>query len=192
LRDAAGIPDSFLAVTSNTSYVNVFSQGNANAILKIGSNGTGSLYLNTNGLNETNQMRVSHTASAVNYVQVTGAATGSNPIISTAGSDGNIGMTLTTKGTFGLTLKSSAGGNIFTATHGNSATSNYLTFGASISGSQPTISVANSVDADVDIVFTPKGAGAVRFGTYTASVLSPTGYITIKDSGGTSRRLLVG
>jgi hypothetical protein len=99
LRDAAGTPDSFLAVTSNTSYVNVFPQGNANALLKIGSNGTGSLYLNTNGSGETNQMRVSHTASAVNYVQVTGAATGGTPTLSVQGSDTNINLTLTPKGT---------------------------------------------------------------------------------------------
>ena len=35
-------------------------------------------------------------------------------------------------------------------------------------------------------------ANELRFGTYTAGVLAPTGYITIKDLGGTTRRLLVG
>lgn len=34
--------------------------------------------------------------------------------------------------------------------------------------------------------------GNIYFGTYTAGVLAPTGYITIKDSGGTTCRLLVG
>ena len=34
--------------------------------------------------------------------------------------------------------------------------------------------------------------GRVRFGTYTASALTPTGYITIRDENGTDRRLLVG
>jgi hypothetical protein len=39
---------------------------------------------------------------------------------------------------------------------------------------------------------TPKGAGAVRFGTLTASADAPiTGYITIKDSDGTVRKLAV-
>jgi hypothetical protein len=179
-------------IASTSLQAQIVAQGLANANLLIAANGIGRIAFQTNGTSQTEQMRVSNTTSAVNYVQVTGSATGSNPIISSQGSDGNVGMTLTTKGTFGLTVKSSAGGNIFTATHGNSATSNYLTLNATVAGSQPTISVANSVDADVDIVFTPKGAGAVRFGTYTASVLTPTGYITIKDSGGTSRRLLVG
>jgi len=35
-------------------------------------------------------------------------------------------------------------------------------------------------------------AGVLNFGTYTAGVVAPTGYITIKDIGGTTRRLLVG
>ena len=79
------------------------------------------------------QMRVSHTASAVNYVQVTGAATGASPVISVQGSN-----------------------------------------------------------ADIDLSLTPKGTGNVRFGTYTASMaLTVQGYIEIKDSGGTIRKLAV-
>jgi len=101
LRDTLFITDSFLSVAANSGYTNVIAQGNANALLKLGSNGTGSVYLNTNGGNETNQMRVSHTASAVNYVQVTGGATG-NPAtvtLSAQGSDSNVNMRLTPKGT---------------------------------------------------------------------------------------------
>lgn len=95
--------------------------------------GTGNHNFTTGTSASTVQMRVAHTASAVNYVQVTGAATGGRPTISAQGSDTNIDLTLT-----------------------------------------------------------PKGTGNVRFGTYTASVLAPTGYVEIKDSGGTVRRLLVG
>lgn len=45
---------------------------------------------------------------------------------------------------------------------------------------------------NIDIELNPKGTGRVAFGTYTAGALSPTGYIFIRDSSGTSRRLLVG
>jgi len=123
----------FVQVNNNNGYSSVIAQGPTNANLFIASNGTGEIRFNTNSTNETNQMRVSHTASAVNYVQVTGAATGSGPTISAQGSN-----------------------------------------------------------ADIDFNIAPKGTGNVRFGTYTAGVLTPTGYITIKDSGGTTRRLLVG
>jgi hypothetical protein len=94
---------------------------------------TGSSNPTTTGTAGTSQFVVAHTASAVNYVQVTGAATGSGPTISAQGSN-----------------------------------------------------------ADIDLNIAAKGTGNVRFGTYTAGVLTPTGYITIKDSGGTTRRLLVG
>jgi hypothetical protein len=89
------------------------------------------------GTDGSEQFRVSHTASSVNYVKVTGSTT-------TAG--------------------------LGTATVSGEGTA-----------------------TTVDLALTPQGAaGRVRFGTYTATVLTPTGYIDIKDSGGTARRLLVG
>jgi hypothetical protein len=99
----------------------------------ISAKGTGSIRFFTAAL-ATEQFRVSHTASAVNYVQVTGATTASKVVaISAQGSD-----------------------------------------------------------TDVTLSLSPKGAGTIRFGTYTGTILTPTGYITITDSGGTTRRLLVG
>jgi hypothetical protein len=104
--------------------------GSANTSFYFGAKGTGSIQLASGG---GTQAIVSNTASAVNYLQVTGAATGAAPTISAQGSDANINLKLT-----------------------------------------------------------PKGTGVLQFGTYTADVLSPTGYITITDAAGTSRRLLVG
>jgi hypothetical protein len=51
---------------------------------------------------------------------------------------------------------------------------------------------AGTGDANIDITFTPKGTGNVRFGTHAAlSGETVTGYITIKDSSGTLRKLAV-
>jgi len=98
----------------------------------ISSAGANALTFRTN--TTTSQLVVSHTASAVNYVQVTGATTASKVVaISAQGSD-----------------------------------------------------------TDVTLSLSPKGAGTIRFGTHTGTILTPTGYITITDSGGTTRRLLVG
>jgi hypothetical protein len=45
---------------------------------------------------------------------------------------------------------------------------------------------------DIDLTLTPAGTGNVRFGTHAAvGVELVTGYITIKDAGGTSRKLAV-
>lgn len=46
--------------------------------------------------------------------------------------------------------------------------------------------------ADIDLTLQTKGAGVVRLGTLTANADAPiTGYITIKDEGGTTRKLAV-
>jgi hypothetical protein len=79
-------------------------------------------------------------------------------------------------------------------TYGNQSAGvngNHVKMLGNAAGTAPAYSVEGT-DTDIDIAFTPKGAGAVRFGTYTGTILTPTGYITIKDSGGTTRRLLVG
>ncbi len=45
---------------------------------------------------------------------------------------------------------------------------------------------------NLDIVLTPAGTGAVRYGTHSAlAAETVTGYITIKDAGGTTRKLAV-
>jgi len=51
---------------------------------------------------------------------------------------------------------------------------------------------ASGSDSNIDIAITPKGTGNLKFGTYTAGAATDsTGYITVKDSGGTVRKLMV-
>lgn len=154
------------------------------------SKGSGTIEFWTNGGNQ-RQMAVAHTASAVNYVQVTGAATGGVPTISAQGSDSNINLTLQSKGAFGFTFRNSSNGTIASISHAGSSTPNSIALQATISGSSPTIASQGS-DTNIDLALTPKGTGNVRFGTYTANMaLTIQGYIEIKDSGGTVRKLAV-
>lgn len=52
--------------------------------------------------------------------------------------------------------------------------------------------VAQGSDTNLDMRLAPKGSGVVRFGTLTANAdVAITGYITIKDSAGTTRKLAV-
>lgn len=47
-------------------------------------------------------------------------------------------------------------------------------------------------ETNLDVRITPKGTGAVRFGTHTANAdVAITGYVTIKDASGTIRKLAV-
>ena len=66
---------------------------------------------------------------------------------------------------------------------------NYLMLQAS-AGTTPNLAAAGS-GIDIDVYIAPKGAGAVRFGTFagTADVVC-NGYITIKDAAGTVRKLM--
>jgi len=139
------------------------------------------------------QFNINHTASAVNYVQVTGAATGAAPAITAQGSDGAINLALSAKSTSSIyfyTNNLSTNSRHLDIIHTGTVVNRFQ-----ITGSQtgnPVVLGVNGNDNDIDIAFTPKGVGNIRFGTYTGTILTPTGYITIKDSGGTTRRLLVG
>jgi len=238
------------------------------------------------------QVRISNTPSALNYLNLTGAGTGAAPSISAGGSDANIGLVLNSKGTgvvalggstttnggfavapvasgvnyiiatgaqtggtpkltsstanipvsiqgsntwanfsnvsaaigvatditnvvgahvvlgslngnapyvgasnystssnSGLTLQTN-GVRQFLAAHTASAV-NYVQATGSVTTGAPELSAQGS-DANINLKLTPKGTGTLQFGTYTAGVLTPTGYVTITDAGGTSRRLLVG
>jgi hypothetical protein len=150
----------------------------------------------TGGEGTTEQARIAHTASAVNFVQVTGAATG-NPgvcFISAQGSDTNISLAFVNKGTgaFSWFNGATTGSRLFRVNGGATNMANHLQIDAAAAGSAPTLSVGSlSSDTNVDLALTPKGTGNVRFGTYTGTISAITGYIEIKDSGGTVRRLAV-
>jgi hypothetical protein len=79
------------------------------------SKGTGSHAFGTGGASYTQQLSVAHTASAVNYHQLTGSATGFGVVHSAQGTDTNIPLVLQPKGTGALqanqTDSTATGGN---------------------------------------------------------------------------------
>jgi len=136
------------------------------------------------------QFRVAHTASAVNYVQVTGGVTGGQPVISAQGSDTDINMNFASKNAGALIFNTNGRENFRVANGGTSVVNNLQVAGSG-TGFGPVLQ-ARGTDTNIDLSLTPKGTGLVRFGTYTASMaVTIQGYIEIKDSGGTIRRLAV-
>lgn len=128
------------------------------------------------------------TASAVNYLTITNAATLGSPTISSAGDDANINLTLAPKGTGSIRLggNTSALGDlsmnstdirfnsgfgirdnvdnetlIFTST---ASAVNYVDITNSATGNGPTISSAGD-DANVDLFITAKGTGQIELNT---------------------------
>jgi len=71
--------------------------------------------------------------------------------------------------------------------------SNYERYAFIASGNQLEIQAQTlgTGNDDLDIALTPAGTGNVKFGTYGAEVAAVAGYITIKDAGGTPRKLAV-
>jgi hypothetical protein len=136
------------------------------------------------------QARIAHTASAVNYLQVTGAATGGRPTLSAQGSDTNVGMAYNTKGAQNHVFSTNSGNLQFVVAN-RASTVNWVQAQGNTAGNPPSFT-ADGSDTNIDLSLIPKGTGNVRFGTYTGTVLTPTGYVEIKDAGGTIRRLLVG
>lgn len=66
---------------------------------------------------------------------------------------------------------------------------NYLAIDNAAAGGSPVLSVVGA-DTDLDMVLTPKGAGLVRFGTYSAlGAEALAGYMLVKDAGGTTRKV---
>jgi hypothetical protein len=189
--------------TSSTgAYFNVFNSGGS-SIARFVSNISGAIQTNsavpiqfqTNAsTTPVEQLRVAHTASAVNFVQVTGAATAGNPTISAQGSDANVRLLFVSKGSLGLVFQTRGGGTPRTAlqlTDGGAASVNAMQIQSALAGSAPILS-SFGTDTDIDLALTPKGTGNVRFGTFTADMtLIVQGYVEIKTADGVVRKLAV-
>lgn len=65
---------------------------------------------------------------------------------------------------------------------------NALQLEPALTGS-PVIVAALGTDTNIDIQLAPKGTGLIWVGPYTASTIVPTGYLEVKDSTGTLRKI---
>lgn len=88
----------------------------------------------------------------------------------------------------GLFVVGAAGQACAAVVNVNSAV-NYLQLSAS-TATNPVRLIAAGTDTNIDVQLEPKGTGLPRFGGFTGSADAPVnGYVTIKDSGGTTRKL---
>ena len=131
--------------------------------------------LDTNGNEE---IIFTATASAVNELTIANAATGNAPSIATSGSDTNIDLKLTPKGTGGVIIPqiNDTNGNEeikFTAT---ASAVNELTIANSATGASPTISATGS-DTNIGLNLVSKGTGGIVLpaGAVATPALTTTG-----------------
>lgn len=91
-------------------------------------------------------------------------------------------------GTFRHVFKSESSTHLHVGGSANAAVE-YLRIAGANAGGNPTI-LAEGASSNLDIAITPKGSGVLRFGTWTADEdAAVNGYITVKSSDGTSRKI---
>lgn len=171
---------------------------------------------NGESINDTNSnelLKFGVTASAVNEVTLTNAATGNAPSLSATGGDTNISITLSGKGTGAVQLGQStstdvrlvadqpiadSSGNEYLKFSKTASAVNEVTFTNAATGTAPSIA-ASGGDTDVSVIFSAKGAGYILHRTKfshlqgaaasktTSTTLTPaeiTGGIIIVNQGG--------
>jgi len=88
---------------------------------------------------------------------------------------------------------STTGGESFHVLNGAATVANYVeVYGSDASDAFACVRAGSDTLSNVDLALSPIGTGKVRFGTHAAtSDVAITGYITIKDSGGTERKIAI-
>lgn len=140
-----------------------------------GPNVTGSI----NDANGAELIRLTSTASAVNEISVINAATGSSPSINTAGTDTNINLIVSGKGTGSVSISKAAyESSTITATGAASETSSYIICN---SGTAIAVSIAAGTISGEYKVVTNKGAGTA---TITPSSFGPGTSVALDNNEG--------
>jgi hypothetical protein len=143
------------------------------------------------GTTSTRMFAGEHVASGVNNVRFKNAAASFFPSIAAEGSDTNVGIFFDAKGQGSFRFRTNGGINEDFRVGGViAAPVNYLhAYGGSTGGGKAYLE-AKGTDTNIDISLITKGSGALQFGTWTSNAdAAVNGYVTIKDAGGTTRKL---
>jgi hypothetical protein len=187
------------AATGISPTIAVASGTDTNVGIIYATKGTGTHTFQTQSVTN---FQVSGQASAVNYVSISAGATGTDPSISTQGSDAARGLKLYTSGTGGIIFQSDNTSTTLFQMIRTASSVNFLTSTPGATGNGPTLAAAG--ETNVDLVLAAKGTGMLKMGTSGMTVangtvatamtnLGPTGshttiqkWLQIKDSAGTT------
>jgi hypothetical protein len=180
--------------TGNTPTISTVGT-DTNISLNVFTKGTGSILFGTqNGQTGTGgsntQFAITNTSNAVNYIQATGAATGSGPSLTAQGTDGNASLLINSKGNSDLFLRAGTAGWVSLEPGGNRAFAarhitsqvNYLTvWGSATAGNNTILSAEYSSSANVAINLVPKGNAAVMITGNTTGIITAANSIYVGD-----------
>jgi hypothetical protein len=127
-----------------------------------------------------------------NYFNFDGSTVGGGqaPSLYMRGGDTDVGAGFDAQGNGNFTFTSSSFGVVNFRVAATTSGTSHLEVTASTVGTPVLYAVGAATDLDVKLQ--PKGAGLVMLTAYTAGAPAATGYISVKDSTGTTRKLLVG
>lgn len=147
-----------------------FSVAGSDTNIQVGyeSKGTGVMNFRTGGAGGVTQMLVQHAATAVNYVNITGGATGAGPYFAAVGSDTNVAYGVNSKGTGAIAFSTAGGTTQQLRISNTTGAANYIQIWGEISGAAPVISVQGS-DSNITSEHRSKGTGAHYFTTNAGS-----------------------
>jgi hypothetical protein len=149
-------------------------------------------YVSLAGPDDNEALRAVKVTSAVNRVEVRGAIASSGVKIQAAGSDTNISLQISSKGSEDIQFYSHALGNqTFRISSAGASAVNQVAVVNSTAGNAVRVAAVGS-DTNIDLALEPKGTGVVKFGTHSAlGSETVSGFITVKDAAGNSRKLAV-
>jgi hypothetical protein len=160
----AGVGD-FINIYPTSGFMNwVLAGTDTNIGYALTTKGGLGFYLSTGG---GQQAAISHTASAVNYLNLTGAATTAAPTISAAGSDANIGLVLSSKGTGVVALGGSTVANSSFQAIPATSSVNYIEAKGAATGQAVYLS-AKGTDTNIPLILQSKGTQPFYFVTNNA------------------------
>ncbi len=162
----------YLSITGSTTlnFPSLAATGtDTNIGLNLQTKGTGSIFLETNSASPVVQVTVSHTASSVNNINLTGATAGNAPVLSAIGSDTDININITPKGAgsvvLGKALGTLYGGTGVTASNPviqrQSGQVQSSTTGTTVIPGDNTIPQKTEGDQYMTVSITPKASGNI-------------------------------
>lgn len=126
--------------------------------------GTGQFLFRTGSTTTNTQFAINHVASAVNFAQVTGSATGTPVRYTATGTDTNIGNVYETKGTGTHDFNTNSAKQF--GVDGVASAVNFLQVGGAIATGTPFVN-ALGTDTNIGINLVPKGTGSIQMGGTT-------------------------
>src|SRR3990167_4090176 len=160
--------------------------GDTDIGLDLSSKGTGSVTLWT-GAKAREALILVNTASAVNEITVTQAATGNAVQIAASGGDTDVGLDLSSKGTGSVTLWTGAKAREALILVNTASAVNEVTITQAATGNAPAIA-ATGGDTNIDLTLSGKGTGMPKLDTHYGAWTDDTDAATITFNLATTNR----